>query len=97
MWRHCREMTLPDDLAYRLRQFREWGRLVSPGPELFANASWLAVLIGQDGLPRRHDPLVDQRPGVDARGRLSSIATLIGEAAEAMPRHEQWLARLAAS
>ncbi|WP_375427290.1 tryptophan halogenase family protein [uncultured Sphingomonas sp.] len=96
MWSHCRAMTLPDDLAYRVAQFRAGGRLVSPGPELFLNASWLAVLIGQDGLPGRYDPLVDQRPVVDAAGRLSRIAALIGETADLMPRHEEWVAHLTA-
>lgn len=95
LWRWCREMEVPDTLAEKIAQFRSGGRIVSRGPELFQNASWLAVLTGQGVEPRAYDPLVDQRPQVDADGRLASLRGLAAQAAEAMPRHEDWLRRFA--
>ena len=97
LWRYCREMALPDSLAYRIEQFRHGARLVSPGPELFQNASWLAVLIGQGVTPRRWSPLVDQRPHVPAADRLRSLRTAIAAAADAMPSHQSWLGGVAAA
>jgi tryptophan halogenase len=91
LWRHCAGYAVPDALAWKIRQFRETGRLVSFGYELFQNASWLAVHIGQGNVPITHDPLADQRPQVDAVARLAGLRQVVAEAAEAMPRHEDYI------
>ena len=95
LWRYCRDMPLPDTLAYRMEQFRSGARLVSPGSELFQNASWLAVMIGQDVMPRRWAPLVDQRRQVPAGDRLDTLRQAIAQAADAMPPHRRLLDQLA--
>jgi tryptophan halogenase len=66
---------------------------VSQGPELFQNASWLAVHIGQLNWPERYDPLADARSDVDAATILSGIRGVAVEAAEAMPSHADYIAR----
>ena len=91
LWQRCREMTLPPALAYRIEQFRLAARLSSPGPELFQNASWLAVLIGQGVIPAHWAPLADLRAQVPARQRLASLAEIIAESANAMPPHQALL------
>jgi tryptophan halogenase len=93
LWGDCAAMEVPESLQYRIEHFRRYGRLVSPGLELFQNASWLAVHIGQLNWPERYDPLVDERADVDAARILASIRQVAAEAAEAMPRHEAVLAR----
>jgi tryptophan halogenase len=87
LWRHCAQEPPPDTLAWKIEQFAATGRLVSYGYELFQNPSWLAVHIGQGHLPAAWDALADQRAGVDAAGRLAGLRRVIAEAAEAMPRH----------
>jgi tryptophan halogenase len=84
---------VPDSLRYKMDHFRAYGRLVSARLELFLNPSWLAVLIGQGVMPERYDPLVDQRPQVDAAARLAGLRRAVAEAAEAMPRHSDFVAR----
>ncbi|RYY40985.1 MAG: tryptophan 7-halogenase, partial [Sphingomonadales bacterium] len=96
LWRACRAMKIPDTLAWRLDHFRSHGRVVSQGPELFQNPSWIAVLIGQGIVPRDYDPLIDQRQLTEARARLATLRTAIAAAAEQMPRHEAWLDALTA-
>jgi tryptophan halogenase len=93
LWRYCGAMSIPDTLRYRIEQFRAYGRLVSEGYELFQNASWLAVHIGQHVEPRRYDPLVDERTAVDAPARLAGIRRVAAEAAEAMPTHRAYVDR----
>lgn len=92
LWQHCREMRVPDELSYRLAHFRARGRLVSPGPELFLNSSWLALLVGQEAVPERWDAIVDQRGNVPARDRLNTLRRLNAEMAEAAAPHSAWLA-----
>jgi len=91
LWRYCGSMSVPDSLQYKIDHFRACGRIVSPGIELFQNPSWLAVFTGQFVVPRRYDPLVDQRSKVDASARLASLRRVMVEAAEAMPGHRAYL------
>lgn len=93
LWRHCASYALPDELAWRMEHFRSFGRLVSPGPELFQNPSWLAVHIGQGHVPERWDPLADARAHVDAAGRLASLQRVMAAAADAAPTHAEFIRR----
>jgi tryptophan halogenase len=94
LWRECAAMRLPDELDYRIKQFRRTARLVSPGAELFQNASWLAVHIGQGNFPEQYDPLTEARDTAVARERLADIRRMAAETAEAMPGHAAYLAKL---
>lgn len=93
LWRQCRDMSIPDSLAYKLDHFRAYGRIVSTGIELFQNPSWLAVFIGQFVWPERYDPLTDQRPHVDGERALASLRRVMAEAADAMPTHRDYIDR----
>jgi tryptophan halogenase len=90
MWRYCRNMPIPETLAYKIEQFRANARLVQPSIELFQNASWLAVLIGQDVIPERYDALADMR-GVDGARYMSGLRRIIDESADAMPLHANFI------
>jgi tryptophan 7-halogenase len=93
LWRYCRDMEVPEPLQYKIDHFRRYGRLVSTGPELFQNPSWLAVHIGQLNWPERYDPLVDERSNVEAARLLESVRRVAAEAAGQMPAHEAWIDR----
>ncbi len=91
LWRYCASMSIPDSLQYKIDHFRRYGRIVSPGIELFQNPSWLAVFIGQFIMPERYDPLADQRTHVDAKARLGGLRRIMREAASVMPGHREYL------
>ena len=95
-WRACAAMEIPDDLQYKIDHFRAFARIVAAPLELFQNPSWLAVLMGQTGEPGGYDPMVDQRPQVDAPRYLKNLRRVTEEAAEAMPTHRDFLARIGA-
>ncbi len=90
LWRYCREMEIPDTLAYKMEQFEKNGRIVARQVELFTNPSWLAVFLGQGMMPQRYDSLVDMR-GVDGPRYLSGIKRAIDEASGAMPSHHAFI------
>ena len=96
MWRHCREMAIPEPLQWKIDHFRRDGRLVSRGNDLFGPQSWLAVHLGQFNTPLRHDPLADLRPG-DADAMLERQRQAMAQAAQAMPTHEQFIQRFCAA
>jgi tryptophan halogenase len=94
LWRCCRNMPIPDALTYRMNLFRSSGRVSVNDRDLFVESNWLSVLIGQGIWPRRHDPLADLLPLDSVRSQLQRLRTLIRETADAMPTHEEFIARL---
>jgi hypothetical protein len=50
------------------------------------------VFIGQEIWPDRYDTLVDQRDAADVQANLRRIHAIIRRAAEAAPRHEEYIA-----
>jgi tryptophan 7-halogenase len=92
LWDYCGNMDIPEALAYKLSQFRNSGRVVKYGGDLFATPNWVAVLMGQEIWPERYDTLTDQRAVADVRANLERIRKTIRRAAEAAPRHEEYIA-----
>jgi tryptophan halogenase len=93
LWRDCAAMAVPESLQWKLQHFRSHARLVSDGPELFLNPSWLAVHIGQGNIPAGWDPLVEARGAVEAARHLAGLRRVMGEAAAEMPVHGDFIAR----
>jgi len=97
LWDYCRNMSIPDTLAYKIAQFRSAGRVVPYGGDLFSKTSWIAVFLGQDVLPRSYDPLVDQHDAEDIRANMQNMRALIRRAAESAPTHEAFIAQYCAA
>jgi tryptophan halogenase len=87
LWQYCRDMTIPDSLKYRINLFRSSGRVAFSDRELFVEANWLSVFIGQGIWPRRYDPLADILPMASVTSQLQHLRTSIRRTAEAMPAH----------
>ncbi|HEX5463060.1 MAG TPA: tryptophan halogenase family protein [Steroidobacteraceae bacterium] len=86
-WRHCRALPLTESLREKLELFRSHGRILREEAELFPVLSWLSVMVGQNVIPRRYDPLVD---GLDSRriqSRLEELRCAVRACVEAMPPH----------
>ena len=97
LWDHCRHMEIPDTLKWKLDLFRAGGRFFRYEDELFAESSWLAVLIGQNIVPDTHDPLADALPEADLERLLNQARDAVSAAAESLPEHSEFLARYAAA
>ena len=90
-WQHCREIPLTDSLREKIELFRSHGRILREEAELFPVLSWLSVMVGQNIIPRRYDPLVD---GLDSRRiqtRLEELRTAVRDSVEAMPPHWDYI------
>jgi tryptophan 7-halogenase len=58
-WQEVRAQTPPDSLRFRIESFVRTGRIVLGPEELFKEASWFSVLIGQGITPNDYNPLVE--------------------------------------
>jgi tryptophan 7-halogenase len=91
LWAHCREMPLPEELAYKERQFARSGRIVLATDELFRDASWFAVLMGQGHEPRDYNPLIDTIDADSNLAHLDRIKAAVRDTAARLPKHETFL------
>jgi tryptophan halogenase len=97
LWNYCRTMSIPDSLAWKLEQFRGYGRINSNDTGLFKDPNWLAVYLGQRVWPRSYDPLADGYDGAALRAQMTGMRNIIRKAAEALPSHEDFIARCCAA
>jgi tryptophan halogenase len=91
LWNECREMQIPDSLAYRIELFHSTGRVAYNDSELFVEPNWLSIFIGQDIWPRRFDPLANILPLDTVAGQLARLKSSIRQTAEAMPSHSKFI------
>jgi tryptophan halogenase len=93
-WDHVRTMEVPDTLNQRFELFRSSGRFFKHNAqELFAEESWVQVLLGQ-GFEMRADPVTQFVADEELGGFLGDIAEVIADVADKMPDHGEFVRRL---
>ncbi|GGE81490.1 MULTISPECIES: tryptophan halogenase family protein [Sphingomonas] len=91
-WRDAQTRAIPDALAEKIALWRRRGRLFRWEDDLFAEPSWVAVLLGQGIVPEGWDRLADGVPTREIDARFDRLRTMFADAAARMPRHEDYLA-----
>ena len=93
-WDYVREMDIPATLAHRIDLFKSSARFFGHSKlELFAEESWVQVLIGQ-GLQPAVDPVTRFVGDRELESFLADIAGTIAQTASGFPDHAEFLARL---
>ena len=90
-WQYCGTMPIPQTLARKLELWRAHGRLFQHEYELFADANWTAVLLGQNIVPSAYDPLVDGLDENALRHKLEQIRAAIRLTAQKLPTHRDFI------
>ena len=85
-------MAVPETVTWKIEHFRRNGRLVQRDAVLFGPPSWLAVHIGQGNIPQATNQLLPLR-GTDHAEHLRKLEAALARAAEAMPRHANYIAQ----
>jgi len=96
-WDYCRTMDVPESLRRKMDLFRANGRVFRENSELFAEPSWVQVLIGQRVIPRGYNALVDAVDDAVAVNHVDTVRGVIANCVTAMPTHEALIARHFAS
>lgn len=92
-WRYCRNMAVPDSLTHKIALFAASGRVGRDVDDLFRDASWLQVMLGQGITPADHDPMADQVAPAQLAEFLANVKALTARAVASLPAHEDYLAR----
>lgn len=91
-WRHCREQRRPDALLERLTLFEEDGLIVEQPDDLFKEASWHAVLLGQGLRPARSPALAAMTSRSEALALAARIRHGVDARVAGFPSHDAFLA-----
>lgn len=94
-WDYCRNMSIPDTLQHKMDLFQEAGRVFRYEDELFARPSWVAVMVGQNVLPKTIDPIVAELSDEEIARSLNSMRVALNGAAQKMETHETYLKKYA--
>lgn len=69
------------------------GRVGRDVDDLFKEASWMQVMLGQGIVPDDYDPMADQMSDAQLGEFLASLRTIIERSVAGLPTHEDYLAR----
>lgn len=92
-WRHCQTIERPLSLVRKIDQFESAGRIFEEAGDPFSAASWLAVMSGQGIRPRSYNPLTDKMSAEKITSTLQKISSALANSVEAMPSHEDFIAK----
>jgi len=92
-WRYCADMEIPDSLTQKIELFRDTGRVFRRNEELFAENSWVQVMMGQGIVPRSYHPIATKLSDAEMTKLLSTIRDNVAQTVAGLPQHEAYVAR----
>ncbi len=90
-WRDCREMEVPEHLRLRIQQFRDTARVVISADELFAENSWIQVMMGQGISPKAHHPITRQMDDRNLSDFLGEVRKDVARTLMKLPKHQAYI------
>ena len=90
-WQAIREMEIPATLKHRIDLFRETGNVFRTAEELFAENSWVQVMMGQGVMPKQYHPTANVMSEPDLRRFLDDIRTHVDNTVRHLPPHQAYL------
>lgn len=90
-WNHCRTMEIPDTLKHRIELFRQTGRVFKVPGELFAENSWIQVMLGQGLMPEQYHPIVNMMNDDELDRFLKGLHGSAHNLVSQLPEHQRFL------
>jgi tryptophan halogenase len=90
-WRTVAGMEIPPTLRHRIELFRETGTVFHVPTELFAENSWVQVMMGQGILPLRHHPTADVMSDAELSRFLEGIRSNVANTVRQLPAHMDYI------
>ncbi|MBC2651816.1 tryptophan 7-halogenase [Novosphingobium flavum] len=92
-WRQCAGMAIPDSLSHKIELFRETGRVFRKNEELFAENSWVQVMLGQGIMPRAYHPVATKLSDAELDHLLHGLRESVERTVASLPRHHEYVAQ----
>jgi len=91
-WRHCAALSVPESLEQKIELFRETGRVFRRNEELFAENSWVQVMMGQGIMPKTYHPIATKLPPDELDGFLTAQREAVARTVARLPDQQSYLA-----
>ena len=95
-WRYCRDMDVPDTLTHRIELFRDTGRVFRRNEELFAENSWVQVMLGQGITPKAWHPIAEKLSDEEMTRLLATVRDNVVRTVGGLPEHGAYVAQYCA-
>ena len=92
-WRDRQAMPVPELLAHRIQLFRDSARVCLNPDELFADNSWIQVMMGQGIMPTGHHPVTRTMDNQALSEYLGEIRKDAARTFIKLPKHQDYLAQ----
>jgi tryptophan halogenase len=92
-WKEAAEMAVPAPLQHRIDMFQQTGRSFRVLNELFAENSWIQVMLGQGIMPDQHHPSADLMGTEELSGFLEGIRKHVERTVAQLPQHQAYVER----
>ena len=92
-WRYCKHMSVPDSLTRKLELFAASGRLGRDVDDLFREASWVQVMLGQGITPADYNPMADRLEAAQLEQFMGDVRRLVEKAVDGLPTHADYVAQ----
>lgn len=90
-WNACRTMEIPASLQHRIDLFRETGRVFRFQNELFAENSWIQVMLGQGIVPKQYHQVADLMGDAELSRFLDQIKSTVDNTVMQLPKHQAYV------
>ena len=92
-WRQCADMEIPDSLSQKIELFRETGRVFRKNEELFAENSWIQVMMGQGIMPQAYHPVATKLLDEELDQLLTGLRDNVDMTIASLPPHHEYITR----
>ena len=90
-WRYLREIKVSDRLQQILNLFNNNGTIIEEQDDLFAENSWVQVMLGQGLTPKQYHPIVDMMSDRDLNMFMRQQEANIQKQLTSLPPHTQFI------
>lgn len=90
-WRYCRNMSVPASLTHRINLFKETGKVFKKEMDLFAEESWIQVMLGQGVMPDTYHPVVDSMTDDALSEFLRELRESTEQKIDRLPAHHEFI------
>lgn len=97
MWRHFQNLALPESLEEKLSAWNARGYIIKYEFGVFLPPSWVAVMLGQNLMPRGYDPRIDSMPANALIAKGQAVRKEVRDAVQRTPDHAAFIREIGAA
>jgi len=90
-WQDLANMSIPTSLEHKIQLFKDNGKLFREQNDLFLEASWLQVMVGQGIEPNDHHPIANNLSEVQLMDMLKRLKEIKNEPLPKLPSHDEFI------